>query len=135
MDSRIDPVQAFGIEPGEAHVVRNAGGSAVDALRSVVVSHHLLGTLEVLVVKHTGCGMMTFDSPAGREKVADGLGGGLSAQGNAKLEKMDFLTFADLEQAVREDVKFLEECGLLKGEVKVSGWTYDVKTGLVKHVA
>lgn len=60
MDARIDPAAAFGIELGDAHVIRNAGGSAQDALRSIVISEQLLGTNEILLVKHTGCGMVTF---------------------------------------------------------------------------
>ena len=135
MDSRIDPVPAFGIGPGEAHVVRNAGGSAVDALRSVLISHHLLGTVEVLVVKHTGCGMLTFDNPAGRAAVASSLGAACGPKQKDDLEKIDLLPFADLEASVRDDVEFLKGCGLLKEGTTVSGWTYDVGTGKVKHIA
>jgi carbonic anhydrase len=54
MDARIDPAAAFGIDLGDAHVIRNAGGSARDAIRSIVISEQLLGTKEVLLVKHTG---------------------------------------------------------------------------------
>lgn len=62
MDARIDPAAAFGIDLGDAHVIRNAGGNAEDALRSILISQHLLGTTEVVLVKHTGCGMLTFVS-------------------------------------------------------------------------
>ena len=57
MDARIDPAAAYGINLGDAHVIRNAGGSARDALRSLVISEQLLGTKEILLIKHTGCGM------------------------------------------------------------------------------
>ena len=60
MDARIDPAAAFGIALGDAHVIRNAGGNARDALRSLVISEQLLGTNEILLIKHTGCGMLTF---------------------------------------------------------------------------
>ena len=134
MDSRLDPVPAFGIGPGEAHVLRNAGGSAVDALRSILVSHHLLGTVEILVVKHTACGMLTFDNPAGRRAIAGSLGSACGERQQADLDKMDLLPFADLEGSVRDDVDFLKGCGLLKEGTTVSGWTYDVGTGKVKHI-
>ena len=60
MDARIDPAAAYGIDLGDAHVIRNAGASAKDALRSLVISEQLLGTQEIILVKHTGCGMLTF---------------------------------------------------------------------------
>ncbi|KAI1144705.1 carbonic anhydrase [Nemania diffusa] len=60
MDARIDPAAAFGISLGDAHVIRNAGASAKDAHRSILISEQLLGTREIILVKHTGCGMLTF---------------------------------------------------------------------------
>src|SRR3990172_12670304 len=63
MDARIDPARALGLEEGDAHVIRNAGGIASDdALRSLVISHHLLGTQEAFVIGHTDCGMLTFSN-------------------------------------------------------------------------
>lgn len=73
MDARIDTTGAFGIDLGDAHVIRNAGGNAKDALRSILISQHLLGTREIILVKHTGCGMVTFTN-ADALKVS---GGGL----------------------------------------------------------
>ena len=63
MDARLDPAKALGLEEGDAHVIRNAGGRAADALRSLVISQRLLGTQEVLVVHHTDCGMQTSTIP------------------------------------------------------------------------
>jgi carbonic anhydrase len=63
MDARLDPAKALGLEEGDAHVMRNTGGRAADALRSRVISQRLLGTEEILVVHHTDCGMSTFDNP------------------------------------------------------------------------
>ena len=61
MDARLDPARFLGLEEGDAHVIRNAGGIVTDdALRSLVISHHLLGTEEILVIGHTDCGMLTF---------------------------------------------------------------------------
>lgn len=62
MDARLDPARALGLEEGDAHVIRNAGGRASDALRSLIISQQLLGTREVVVVHHTDCGMLTFTS-------------------------------------------------------------------------
>ena len=68
MDARIDPARALGLEEGDAHVIRNAGGIASDdALRSLVISHHLLGTQEAFVIGHTDCGMLTFQNEDIRE--------------------------------------------------------------------
>ena len=74
MDARIDPAAAFGIELGDAHVIRNAGALAQDALRSIVISQQLLGTQEILLVKHTGCGMLTFQNNDAYEIVKKNLG-------------------------------------------------------------
>lgn len=74
MDARIDPAQAFGIGLGDAHVIRNAGGSAVDGLRSIIISEQLLGTTEIILVKHTGCGMVTFQNEDAYALVEQNLG-------------------------------------------------------------
>lgn len=91
MDARIDPANAFGISLGDAHVVRNAGGVAKEALRSIVISQQLLGTKEVLVIKHTGCGMLTFANEDARKAVVGNLGEGVRSE----VEKVDFLPFPE----------------------------------------
>jgi len=130
MDARIDPAQAFGIALGDAHVVRNAGASAREGLRSVVISQQLLGTREVLVVKHTGCGMLTFSNEDARGIVAKNLGPAAAAE----LAALDFLPFPDLEQAVRDDVAFLTKSAAVPADVAISGWVYEVETGKVRKV-
>ncbi len=77
MDARIDPAAAFGIDLGDAHVIRNAGGNAKDALRSILISEHLLGTREIILVKHTGCGMLTFTNTDALKVVANNVGTGV----------------------------------------------------------
>jgi carbonic anhydrase len=77
MDARIDPAAAFGINLGDAHVIRNAGGNAKDALRSILISEHLLGTREIILVKHTGCGMLTFTNTDALKVVANNVGTGV----------------------------------------------------------
>src|SRR4051794_24223651 len=69
MDARIVPSEQFGLEAGDAHVIRNAGGRARDALRSLVISERLLGTNEIAVIHHTDCGMLTFTNPDLHAKV------------------------------------------------------------------
>jgi carbonic anhydrase len=132
MDARIDPAAAYGIDLGDAHVIRNAGANAKDALRSIVISQQLLGTNEIILVKHTGCGMLTFDNAAATGIVEQNLGveakEALSAFGG------DFQPFPKLEEAVRDDVKLLKETPLIKDEVTISGWVYEVETGKVRQV-
>jgi carbonic anhydrase len=129
MDARIDPSAAFGIPLGAAHVIRNAGGSARDAFRSLVISQQLLGTTEVLVVKHTGCGMLTFDNETAKGLVKKNKG----AAAAKEVENMDFLTFPDLEAKVKEDVAWLKSTAIEEG-VNITGWVYEVETGKARKV-
>ena len=126
MDARIDPASAFGIELGDAHVIRNAGGNAKDALRSILVSEHLLGTREIVLVKHTGCGMLTFSN-------ADAAGV-IEKNASTVPQGLDFQPFSDLEEAVKDDVGWLKANQSLAKGVEVSGWVYEVETGKVRHV-
>jgi carbonic anhydrase len=126
MDARLLPSRFLGLEEGDAHVVRNAGGRAQDALRSIVISQRLLGTEEVLVIHHTGCGMLTFQNPDLHAKVKEDLG--------ADASDIDFLPFSDLEQSVRDDVKFLKDSPLVPDDVSIRGFVYDVTSGKVTEV-
>ena len=130
MDARIHAPQAFGIALGDAHIIRNAGGSAREALRSLVISEQLLGTKEILVIKHTGCGMLTFSNADAHEVVETQLGQGAKGE----LEGLDFLPFADLEQGVKDDVEFLRQSKAIPDDVSISGWIYEVETGKVRGV-
>lgn len=133
MDARIDPAQAFGIELGDAHVIRNAGASAKDALRSIIISEQLLGTTEIVLVKHTGCGMLTFKHEDAVGVVEKNLGS--DAAQELKTKVPDFLPFPELEGAVKDDIKFLKETKLVPDSVTISGWIYECETGKTKHVA
>ncbi|KAI4176013.1 MAG: hypothetical protein LQ343_001295 [Gyalolechia ehrenbergii] len=130
MDARIHPPAAFGIALGDAHVIRNAGGSAREALRSLVISEQLLGTKEILLIKHTGCGMLTFGNKDAHAVVEQALG----AEAEKELEGLDFLPFGDLEQGVRDDVEFLRTSKAIPSGVAISGWVYEVETGKVREV-
>ncbi|KAK4458167.1 carbonic anhydrase [Cladorrhinum samala] len=132
MDARIDPASAFGIELGDAHVIRNAGASAVDALRSIVISQQLLATNEIILVKHTGCGMLTFKNEDAFAIVEKNLGA--EAVAELKAKNPDFLPFPKLEEAVEEDVKFLKASKVVPDSVPISGWVYEVETGKTRRV-
>ncbi|EXJ68821.1 carbonate dehydratase [Cladophialophora psammophila CBS 110553] len=133
MDARIDPAQAFGIDLGDAHVIRNAGASAHDALRSIIISEQLLGTREIVLVKHTGCGMLTFTNEDAYGLVEKNLGSDALAE--LKSRQPDFLPFSDLEGAVKKDVQYLSDSKLVPNDITISGWIYQVETGKTVRVA
>ncbi len=146
MDARLDPAKYAGLAEGDAHVIRNAGGRASDdAIRSLVISHKLLGTREWFVVHHTDCGMQLFtdDVIAGLlEKSLDtakydtgtwrdtGHGPGSVAGRFIKWH-----TFSNLERSVLEDVRRIREHPLVPKSIPVYGYIYDVKTGRLIEVA
>jgi carbonic anhydrase len=127
MDAQILPGKAFDLEEGDAHVIRNAGGRARDALRSLVISQRLLGTTEVAVVHDTDCGMLTFTNRDLRAKVHQDLG--------RDAGEFDFQPFQDLDASVREDVEFLVGSELLDPKTLIRGFVYDVTTGRLREVA
>jgi carbonic anhydrase len=126
MDARIVPARIFGLEEGDAHVIRNAGGLAREALRSLVISQRLLGTNAIMVIHHTDCGMLSFQNEDVREKVKQDLG--------ADASDIDFMPFGDLEQSVRDDVSFLRESPLIADDTEVRGFVYDVGTRRLSEV-
>lgn len=126
MDARILPSRAFGLEVGDAHIIRNAGGRAREALRSLIISQRLLGTKEIAVIHHTGCGMLTFTNQDIHAKIQAELGADASA--------IDFLPFKDVHESVREDVAFLLSSPLISADVSVRGFVYDVQTGKLNEV-
>lgn len=125
MDARLDPARILGLEEGDAHVIRNAGGRADDAIRSLVISQHLLGTREIVVIHHTDCGMLSFSDEQLRAKLRDELGAHTD---------IPFLAFSDLEQSVRDDVAAIQQSPLLLRGVPVRGLIYDVRTGRLNEV-
>ena len=128
MDARIHPAKALGLELGDAHVIRNAGGRASDdAIRSLIISSRLLGTSEFAVIHHTDCGMLTFTN--------DHLQAKLEQETGEDASGIDFLPFPDLEQSVRDDVNFLKDSPLVPDDVSIRGFVYDVKSGKVSEVS
>jgi carbonic anhydrase len=130
MDARIDPAAAYGINLGDAHVIRNAGGNARDALRSIIISNQLLGTNEIILIKHTGCGMLTFKNEDALALVEKNLG----KEARDELSGLDFQPFSDLDGAVKDDVAYLKDSKAVADSTKISGWVYDVETGKVRLV-
>src|SRR5712691_4162898 len=124
MDARLDPAKFLGLDEGDAHVIRNAGGIATDdAIRSLVISHWLLGTQEALVIAHTDCGMLTFTNETLHER--------LPSEGR----EIDFLPFADLDESVRASVRRIHDSPLVPDEFRTAGFVYDVHTGRLREVA
>ncbi|KAJ7630532.1 carbonic anhydrase [Roridomyces roridus] len=132
MDARINPFEQLGISKGEAHIIRNAGGMAKDALRSLVISQRLLGTRAIDVYHHTGCGMVTFKSPELRRLVKWGSPDDPACA--EQIDSMDFLEFSDLEQSVKDDVNFLKESPLILKGTKIQGFIYHLETGEATRV-
>jgi carbonic anhydrase len=127
MDARLHPARFLGLQEGDAHIIRNAGGRASDdAIRSLVISEQLLGTNTVVVIHHTDCGMLTFSNADLRTKLRQELG--------ANADNIDFLPFKDLEQSVRDDVATIKASPLIPDNIEVSGFIYDVRSGKLSPV-
>jgi carbonic anhydrase len=128
MDARLDPAQFLGLEEGDAHVIRNAGGIVSDdALRSLVISHWLLGTQEAFVIAHSGCGMLTFTNEDLHAKLKD--------EADADASGIDFLPFSDLDESVRASMDRVRSSDLLPDDFAVSGYVYDCSSGALREVA
>ncbi len=145
MDARLDPAKYAGLAEGDAHVIRNAGGRATDdAIRSLVISHKLLGTNEWFVIHHTDCGMQLFD---------DAIIGGLLEQSleTASLDSqgwhdhghgpgsvhghfVKWHSFSDLAASVIEDVRRIRSHPLVNPAIPIHGHIYDVRTGRLSEV-
>ena len=145
MDARLDPAQYAGLREGDAHVVRNAGGRASDdAIRSLVISYKLLGTQEWFVIHHTDCGMEFFTDEVMRGLLANSLEtaalgpNGFSdvgrGPGSAEARYVDWLTIADREQSVVDDVTRIRTHPLVPARIPIYGYLYDVKTGRLVEV-
>lgn len=127
MDARLHPERFLGLEIGDAHVIRNAGGRASDdALRSLIISSHLLGTREYLVIHHSDCGMLTFSNDDLRDK--------LGTETGADPSDIDFLPFSDLEGSVRDDVRRIRQSPFIPADIRVTGYIYDVDSSALTLV-
>jgi carbonic anhydrase len=129
MDARLTVEQFLGLQTGDAHIIRNAGGIATeDAIRSLIISHYLLGTQEFMVVNHTDCGMLTFKD--------EDLKSRLQQETHLTSSSPEaFHTFTDLSKNVREQVQKIKSHPWLPRHIPVRGFIYDVKTGRLNEVA
>ena len=123
MDARLDPAGFLGLDEGDAHVIRNAGGLVNDeTIRSLLISHHLLGTQEALVIGHTDCGMLTFTNDDVHEKLGP------------ESENIDFQPFPDVAERVRQSVETIRGNPLLPDSFGATGFVYDVSSGRIEPV-
>jgi carbonic anhydrase len=123
MDARLDPARFLGLEEGDAHVIRNAGGIVNDeTIRSLVISHKLLGTEEAIVIGHSGCGMLTFTNDDVHKKLGPAS------------ESIDFQPFSDVAERVRQSVETIRKHPLLGNSFGASGFVYEVETGRIVPV-
>ena len=145
MDARLNPYGLLGLHEGDAHVIRNAGGRATDdAIRSLVISHKLLGTRTWLVVHHTNCGMELFTDQVMGDLLEDDLGtasfdGSAWSNpshngGHAAGHFIKWHTIANQEASVLQDVRRVREHPLVPGEIPIFGFIYDVRTGKLNEV-
>lgn len=145
MDARLDPAKFAGLSEGDAHVIRNAGGRASDdAIRSLVISHKLLGTNEWFVIHHTDCGMLTFTNDVMRDLLSKSLEtASLTANGwkdtgkgpgSIAGEFVEWLAFSDNAKSVREDVLRIKSHPLVNKSIPVYGYIYDVSSGKLIEV-
>jgi carbonic anhydrase len=128
MDSRILFERCLGLHPGDAHMIRNAGGIATDdALRSLIVSHHLLDTQEFIIINHTDCGLMKVREYELRAHLTTKMDAIAS-------EPSHFYGFDDLEENVRQQVRRVKSHPWIPKHIPVRGFVYDVKTGKLEEV-
>lgn len=127
MDARLDVYRALGLDEGEAHVIRNAGGVVTDdEIRSLAISQRLLGTTEIVLIHHTDCGMLTFTDEDFRSSIEQDTGVRPDWHSEA---------FADLEADVRASLKRILDSSFIPDKHSVRGFVFDVSTGRLSEVA
>ena len=128
MDARITVEHILGLETGDAHIIRNAGGIVTeDVLRSLLISHYELGTEEFIILNHTGCGMMTFKDEELRDRLE-------KQTGVAAFAPVHFHAFSDLESNLRRQIERVRSHPWVPKHLPVRGFIYDVKTGRLHEV-
>jgi carbonic anhydrase len=126
MDARLQPNRILGLEEGEAHVIRNAGGVITDdEIRSLAISQRLLGTEEIILMHHTDCGMLTFTDEDFRRSVQEEVG----IKPNWATE-----AFSDLEEDVRQSIARIKASAFIPHKDGVRGFIYEVETGRMREV-
>lgn len=129
MDARLTIEPMLGLQTGDAHIVRNAGGIATeDALRSLLISHHLLGTNEFMIINHTDCGMLSFKDDDLRSRLE-------RETGTASISPEQFHSFSNLEENVRRQIQKLRSHPWIPKSILIRGFVFDVKTGRLREVS
>jgi len=129
MDARLMVDQLLGLQPGEAHIIRNARGIVTeDALRSLILSHHLLGTQEFMIINHTDCGMLTFTDEEVRARLQQ-------LTGTATVASVYFHAFRNVEENVRQQLQKVTSHPWIPTQIPIRGFIYDVTTGRLHEVA
>ena len=127
MDARVNVEPMLGLKPGDAHVIRNAGGLATDdALRSLIISHKLLGTETIFVINHTDCGMLTFKDEQLQLRLKEETG--------QDADKIPFYAFSDVEENLLGQLKKIRQSPFLPASIDLHGFVYDVQTGKLNEV-
>jgi carbonic anhydrase len=126
MDARLIPTRVLGLEEGEAHVIRNAGGVVTDdEIRSLAISQRLLGTEEIILIHHTDCGMLTFTDDDFKRSIQDEIG--IKPEWAAE-------AFDDLDADVRQSIARIEASPFIPNKDSVRGFVYEVETGKLREV-
>jgi carbonic anhydrase len=126
MDARLDPNAVLGLQEGDAHVIRNAGGVVTDdAIRSLAISQRLLGTEEVVVIHHTGCGMLTLNDDEFKRSIQEEVG--IKPTWSAE-------SFGDLDEDVRQSVARIRASPFIPRKDSIRGFVYEVETGRLREV-
>jgi carbonic anhydrase len=126
MDARLDVHKILGLEEGDAHIIRNAGGVITDdEIRSLAISQRLLGTREIILIHHTDCGMLTFSDDELKAQIQDDVG----MKPHFALE-----SFSDLEEDVRQSMRRIQASLFIPHKESVRGFIYEVETGRLREV-
>jgi carbonic anhydrase len=126
MDARLDVHKILGLEEGDAHVIRNAGGVIIDdETRSLMISQRLLGTREVILIHHTDCGMLTFKDDELKAQIHEEVG----MKPHFSME-----SFSDLEEDVRQSVARIQASPFIPHKESVRGFIYEVETGRLREI-
>jgi len=126
MDARLDVHKILGLQEGDAHVIRNAGGAVTDdAIRSLAISQRLLGTKEIILIHHTDCGMLTFHDDDIKRRIEKEVG---------IRPPFAFEAFSDLDEDVKQSISRIKASPFIPDTSSVRGFVYDVRSGLLSEV-
>jgi len=126
MDARLLPSRVLGLQEGDAHIIRNAGGVVTDdEIRSLAISQRLLGTEEIILIHHTDCGMLTFTDDEFKRSVQDDTG--IKPEWAAE-------AFTDLDEDVRQSIARIKASPFVPRKHSIRGFVYEVETGRLREV-